>query len=442
MPDAFGNPTPLETLQTIRDKNREQFNIAQASGSPGRQLGSSLGAIFGGSLRKTLETRGARKDETIRLMRTQGLSEEAAREQAKATIGREFSQVRKAKKIEEAQTDMAAFMEDLPDELPEDQRRAAGMLFLSNRMRSMGLVTQANDMATKASIAAQAAEDRALRTRKLKADIAGSELTAEEKARALPFVGASTFMQNVIQKEQIIGKLNDPNSQLSAQDREALMRAKGHLEAKILKDETLVGRTAEDVRNDPVLMRKLFGEVADNQVLVNNIDESMAMLRDLDKLEATAFAGLGKDFLGFAERWFGRKPSETEQQFMERVQAKEGKAALVAAKVRHSLTGAQMSAFEIGFLAPFLPDPADPVSVQISKLRIVREYTQLDTDTRMQLFQQGLTETWLRSAGNGVQNNPINDELPEAAETSPNADAASADAFLDAAILKAQRGDK
>jgi hypothetical protein len=101
-----------------------------------------------------------------------------------------------------------------------------------------------------------------------------------------------------------------------------------------------------------------------------------------------------------------------------------------------------MSAFEIGFLAPFLPDPADPVSVQISKLRIVREYTQLDTDTRMQLFQQGLTETWLRSAGNGVQNNPINDELPEAAETSPNADAASADAFLDAAILKAQRGDK
>lgn len=439
MPDAFGNLTPQEVLAMMQDRAGKRFAQAQATGNPGVQAGASLAAIFGRPLAKTLDTREARKEETLRLMKTQGISREEAEKQAKMNVGREFKSVRKAQQLQDASAEMQDFIDGLDPSIPIDMRMAQGKLMLSNRMRSMGLTTEANNLAQQATAEIAAAEQAALERENLKARTRASVASAEKTEAETPYVGTTAFMQNVMQKEQIIARLQDPNTQLTQEQRDSLLRAKGHLEAKIMKDETITGRTPDDVRNDPVLMRKLFADVADNEVLVNNIDAAVADLQDLDNFEKTFWANVGRDALGFMERWFGREPTESEAEFMQRVQTKEGKAALVAAKVRHALTGAQMSAFEIGFLAPFLPAPDDPVAKQVAKLRIVREYTQLDTETRMQLFQQGLTESWLQNAGKGVGNNPVNDKVATTVSADPNALNVSADNALDAAIQKAQQ---
>lgn len=435
MPDAFGNLTPNEIRQLMVERQQKHFAQAQASGNRGVQAGASLAAIFGGTIQKTLDTRKARQAETLRLMKTQGMSREQAEKEAKATVGREFASVRKARQLQDASAEMQEFVNSLDPSIPLDMRMAQGKLMLSNRMRNMGLTTEANNLAQQASAEIVAAEQAQLERENLKARTRASSAQADLAEAELPFVGATAFMENVIQKEQIIAQLQDPNSQLTQEQRESLLRAKGHLEAKILKDETIIGRTKEDVQNDPVLMRKLFSEVADNEVLVANIDESVAMLQDLDNFERTFWAELGVDGLAFMDRWFGRKPTESEQEFIDRVQKKEGKAALVAAKVRHALTGAQMSAFEIVFLEPFLPSPSDSVAEQIAKLRIVREYTQLDTDTRMAMFQQGLTERWL--AGGGSRSS-ANNEVGGGVRSNPSTLARDADNALDAALEAAQ----
>lgn len=409
MPDAYGNLTPLEVIAAMRQDARKQFLLSQQSGSAGVRAGASLGAIFGGTIKKTIDTRNARKEEVARLMKTQGISEEQAWDQARQTIGREHAEVRKARRIQEATSDVQDFVGQLPDEIPEDMRRAQGKLYLANKLRAMGMTTEANNLANMASEEMQAARDRQLNIENLKARTRASVASADKTEAEIPFIGVTPFYENVLQRETIVAKLQDPNTQLTPAQRDNLLYAKGVLEAKIAKDSTIVGRTEAD-RNDPVLMRKLFNDLGDNQVLINNIDETMDLFDDLDGFEKTFWASLARDGIGFMERFFGRKPTETEEQFMQRVTEKEGKSALIAAKVRHALTGAQMSAFEIGYLTPFLPSPDDPVSVAMDKLRIVRDYTQLDSDTRMQMFMQGVTDHYFQTGG-GARNNPAVTEV-------------------------------
>jgi hypothetical protein len=437
MPDALGNATPQEVIAAIQAQRSKNFYQAQASGNRGVQAGASLAAIFGGPLKTTLDTRRARKDEAARLMKTQGMSEEQAMEEAKATIGRDRAEVRRAKQVQEASQDMQTFMDGLPAHIPTDMRMAQAKLMMSNRMRSMGLTAEANNLSLQAYEEIEAAEQAALERENLKARTRASTASAAKTEAETPFVGATAFMQNVMQKEQIIARLNDPNTQLTPEQRDSLMRAKGHLEAKILKDETITGRTTEDVRNDPVLMRKLFAEVADSQVLINEINAAEEMLGELSAFDSTVFASLGKDFLGFSEKWFGRKPTESEREFMDRIIEKEGKAGIIAAKIRHALTGAQMSAFEIVYLQPFLPGPEDSVEQIRGKMRVIKDYTQIDVDTRMELFRNGLTERFLENAGSGTQSpeQTVADVSPET-QVAPSSVAATADGNLEAEIRR------
>lgn len=394
MPDVYGNKTPQEVIQEMQYSSRKYFQQAQASGSPGVQAGASLAAIFGGPIKKTIDTRQARKAEVTRLMKTQGMSEEQAWEQARATIGREHAEVRKAKVLQQAAGEVPEFVASLPAEVPSDMKNAYGMLFLSDRMRSLGMNTEATNLSVQANELIAKAEQAALERENLKARTRASNVGADLKEAQIPYVGVTDFQKNILERNRILAKLEDPNSQLTKAERDRNMYAKGMLEAKIIKDSTLIGRTEEDVRADVTLARKLFADVADNNVLVANIDESLAQLGDLSNFEETYWANAGKDLLGFLHSTFGRQPSESEAQFMKRVQEKEGMASLIAAKVRHALTGAQMSAFEIGYLTPFLPSPDDDVNTIRNKLGIVRAYTQLDTDIRMQMFQQGMLATW------------------------------------------------
>lgn len=391
MPDAFGNKTPQEVLAGFREENFRRNQLANQSGSTGAQAGQALANIFAPTINKTIDTRAARAAEATRLQKTLGYSKEQADAEARQTIGRDRTEVRQAKSIQEAGSEMQQFMDGLPAAIPSDMRQAQGMLFMSNRLRSLGLTVQANNMAAQASAAITAAEDRALKIKDLKASIRSKDTASEIREAELPFVGATTFLQNVMKKEQIIAQLQDPSSQLEPGEREALMRSKGHLEAKILKDETITGRTAEDVRGDPVLQRKLFLDISDKEVLLANLAEADVALAGLDDFDASVWANYQKDALAFMENWLGRTPDESEREFMDRIIEKQGKPSIIAAKIRHSLTGAQMSAFEIQYLTPFLPSPTDSVQQMRSKMRVVRDYTQLDRDTRLEMFRQGLT---------------------------------------------------
>ena len=432
MPDQFGNPTPQEVVASIQERSRRSFLQAQATGSPGVQAGASLAAIFGGPIRTTLDTRAARKAEATRLQKVKGISREQAEDEARSTVGRERREVRQARRIQDATTEMQTFMSELDPNIPIDVRQAQGQLFLSNRMRNMGLTTQANQLATSAQNAMLAAETRLAEMEGLRQRTRGAKAGADIAEAELPFVGASTFTQNLLKREQFIGQLNDPNTQLSPFQRESLMRMKGELDAKIYKDGLVIGRTEEDVRNDPTLMRKLFVEVSDAQVLINNIDEAIVQLGDLDSFDSSVWAGYAKDALGAMETWLGRRPTENEREFMERIIEKEGKPTIIAAKIRHALTGAQMSAFEIVFLTPFLPSPSDSPAEMIGKMRVVKEYTQIDVDTRMAMFQMGLTHDSLKNAVS--TGGPIELGPP------PNSDAATAagDKTIDELIAERQ----
>lgn len=435
MPDVFGNKTPQEVLLEMREQFRKRTATAQ-QGGPGAQAGQSLANIFAPAINKTIDTRAARKAEATRLMHTQGMSREQAEAEAKATVGREFAEVRQAKSVQEAGSDMQRFMDGLPPSIPSDMRQAQGMLFMSNRLRSLGLTTQANNMAAQASAAITAAEDRALKVADLKAQTQARIESTESEIAERPFIGTTEFQKNVMKKEQIIAELEDPSSQLTPEERASRMRAKGHLEAKILKDETLVGRTAEDVRGDPVLMRKLFFDISDKEVLLANLNEADAALADLDAFDATVWANWQKDAIAFGEKWFGRTPTETEREFMDRIIEKQGKPSIIAAKIRHSLTGAQMSAFEIQYLTPFLPSPGDSPQQMRAKMRVVKDYTQLDRDIRLQMFQQGLTVPMLeRNLNQNIGS--FSDPIPSAQTVTPEAQDAAGDYTVD--ILNAAR---
>jgi len=221
------------------------------------------------------------------------------------------------------------------------------------------------------------------------ADIDNLAARTDKTVKELETVGKTEFGRNIADKDRVQEALNDPT--LTPKQREQLQKNLGFLQAKLIKDSTIVGRTEGDMRSDPAAARATFKTLSDNQVLLNNIDLSLEELANLDPFEGTKIASFSKDFIGFMEGTFARKPSETEQAFVERVQEREGKPAIIAAKVRHALTGAQMSAFEIVYLEPFLPSPSDPISKQIAKLKIVRAYTQLDSDTRLAMFNEGLT---------------------------------------------------
>lgn len=398
MPDAFGNLTPQEVLQNIRQQQRARFAQGM-TGGPGVQFGTSLGAIFGPTIRKTLETRKARKKEEQYLMDYHGLTQDEARAKAKASIGRQFAAVRRAEDIQEAGSDVQEFIESLPPTIPADMRQGQGMLYMANRLRSMGLVTEANNLATQARTVITAAEKSAAEMENLEARTASTRASTAETLAGMEFIGTTAHGKNIIQRERYAAELRD-NDRLTPEQRKIYKRAMDHLDAKMLKDEQLTpGMTEFDVLNDPVSARKLFTQLSDNAVLSSEIDTSINQLEEgLSRFDKTVWADIAAKGIGFFERYLGREPNESETDFIERITNKKALPALIAAHTRHKLTGAQMSQFEIKYLEPFLPAPNDPVPLMISKLKALKQYTQLENTARIEMAQGGFTSTFFSNS--------------------------------------------
>ena len=420
MPDVFGQLTPQEVLQKIREgsaASRQAFADTAAGQSKGGQLGTSLGIIFGGTINKALDTRRDRKTEAARLMKENGLTEDEAKKLAKENIGFGFSKVRDAQKMQKITTSAQEVMAKISPQVGPMRAEAVGKLMVAETMRKLGNTAQATKFSQEAAVLLQTDDARLLELRKLK-----SEVRISERKEAV--VGATSFRQNQLQRENLRGQLALPEK--TDEERERLLVQIGELDSKIEKDSTIVGRSQFDVGNDPVAMRGLFEDFTTDIVLLEGLDLAKGMLTDITAYEASFIGRQEARFRGFLEDKFAIEPTESSKEFMNRVIASRGIPTLVAAKIRHSLTGAQMSQFEIEFLSPFLPGPGDSRQTMLGKIAAVEAYTQQTAEMRLNLIQsktlgqflKGHSTAFSRNLTESRKDDGFQSELSKAQDTS------------------------
>lgn len=190
MPDAFGNLTPDEASALIRQQFADQraaFAETPLARTPGGQAGASLGAIFGGTIRKSLETRGRRKTETERLVEETGISRGEARALAKENIPRDFNEIAKAKKIAGARSVAQQVFQDAVDAgSTEATARSNSMFVMADQLNELGFRDEGAAMTQQATQIAQEEELRVLGIEEIKVGIASTRgATAQQGATPL-----------------------------------------------------------------------------------------------------------------------------------------------------------------------------------------------------------------------------------------------------------------
>ncbi len=380
MPDVFGQETPAEALAKVRLASRDSraaFSKTAAGQSAGGQAGTSLGAIFGGTISKGLQTHKDRQTEAKRLMTEQGLTQDQAKAQAKKNVSFGFSSVRKAETMQKIMTSAQEVMAKIAPIVGPLRTQAVGKLMVAESLRKVGKKTEAAVMSQEAAVLLMTDDARLVEKRKLKA-------VADLAEKNVGLAGTTGFRQNQLQRELLLGQLALPDK--TDEEKERLSVQIGDLDSKILKDKTIVGRSQFDVGNDPVAMRKLFEAFTTDIVLLEGLSLAKLAMNDINAYEASFLGQAEARFRGFLEHKFAIEPSESSKDFMDRVIKSQGIPTLVAAKIRHSLTGAQMSEFEIKFLEPFLPAPNDSKQTVLAKIAAVEAYTQQTAEMRRNLI--------------------------------------------------------
>jgi hypothetical protein len=184
MPDAFGFETPEEALARVRDGFAAQnAKIAGmgANATSGQRAGQALANIFGGSVRKALDTRTARKEERQRLMDTQGMSKEEAKEQAKLSVAPQFAEVRKATRLQEITSQGNTIVDALLDQgIPGDRARAVGMFEVAQRLTENGFDNEATQLRLTASELLQAQRVKEAELSNLEARTSASQASTQK----------------------------------------------------------------------------------------------------------------------------------------------------------------------------------------------------------------------------------------------------------------------
>jgi hypothetical protein len=251
-----------------------------------------------------------------------------------------------------------------------EQAQALTMVQTARRLRQLGFITEAQQLYTSGLESLKAHKDTVLSRRKIVAEtenIGDTALVNEQEERA------------ILEAQLATGELDE----FSAFDAK---RRIGEIEASILKRIAVVGRTPTDLATDKTLMRQqMADQIADN-LLLGRLDQAQAILAQTRPTEVSRIAQLDAEFSGFLQGWFGFDLSLTQEQNIQKIVNQRGSASLVAAKIRHALTGAQMSQFEIQYLEPFLPAPGDPIAKQKAKLALIRRFLMSDINTRMRMM--------------------------------------------------------
>ena len=388
MPDTFGQETPQEAIARVRgafSAQNARFQNSNAANQKGARAGQALANIFGGVTKKFLDTRRDRKSEAERLVQTTGVSVQEAREMAKKGVPFGHSEVRRATQFKKAASDANDLVAELTAAVGPELARASGMLMQARNLREMGFAQEATNMTLEAGKIRQAEEARLLGIEETKAKLAQTRQSTRESEVRVEDRFETDFTKLTENAEILRAKIEtetDP-AKIPAMEREL-----GLIDSQIYKRNLITGTTEFDPSNLSKAGRnKVATDILDGDVLLGQLgDLESILLSNEGNLAASWWGRAGEKSLGFAEEFFGRVPSESEQDFMERVRDQQGSAAFIAADIRHALTGAAMSPAEAVFLEPFLPLPTDARSVMLNKIRVVQKYTRLDRDIRQALL--------------------------------------------------------
>lgn len=401
MPDVFGFATPEETRARIQARfNEANTNFAKsAGGGPGAQLGLALSQIFAPTVAKHLDTRDDRKVVQNQLMET-GLDEKTAKRRAKEMVKPMLDEERKALQIEGLQSEARTVMENVQRVHGPQVAQAMGMYAIANRMANMeGMENEAAQLRQNAGLLMQQEEIRKLELSKLKISEQTDIKNLEIKGLEADYYGKTDFQKRQYARDMLQARLD--SGELNPEQTKAIQRTMGELDAKILKDISITGRTESDLSlmSDKTWLRQQFQDQIDDEILIASLDGAVAGWEQTEGWEKTSVAKMGVSGLNFMSKWFNMEIGDNEQEFIQRVVAAHGRSAFTAAKVRHALTGAQMSEFEIKYLEPFLPSPTDSKEQQLAKIAVVRDYTRLRADKRLELVQGGLVDAFFGDRG-------------------------------------------
>lgn len=379
MPDAFGFETPQEAQARVRDRflqASQQVSALGMNATPGQRVGASLANIFGGKVQQFIDTRAARKQREKELIAEFGISPEQAKARAREEIEPEFAEVRQAKALQSASGESQDLVFQLAQSgVPRERAQAIGMLSMAQRLRAMGMGTEATNLSLQASELLTQAEERLDKMASVKASTAKTLAETEQ-------VGVSPFQEQLNNREALIAQKDVETDPVKL---ESLERQIGALDAKILKDTALTGTTEFDLLRlgqDPAFARTQMGHVVDETILNQQLDLAKEFIEGTTTFDQSWLARAGAGTIGFMQSTFGVDPSENLKEFETRVKNTNAGMTYVSAQIRHALTGAAMSAQEAVLLTPFLPVVNDSKTTKLAKIEAIREFASLAPEIR------------------------------------------------------------
>jgi len=400
MPDQFGQETPQEAVQRVRAgfaQQRAQFNRSALANNKYALLGQSLGNIFGGTIRKSLDTRDARKSEAQRLYDAGGINMKEARAMAKESVPRDFREVRRAKHFKEASSVATNTFAQLKGVIGPVRAQAAADTVYAAKLRSMGYPDDATKLTMRADASLKAEDQADIGRRKLKADLRSSEATADLDELKVRDHGLHPVEQMTATAERLKARIDawtpaDPDSievlneklEWNTGMRSALI-FRSHSDADLKRlGQGASDRIQLDILDDTLLLERMTG--------LENV-----VLNHKGKFAATTVGAFGAGFASFLEGTFGLDPGTYgADTLISDVQEISSNAGFVSAAIRHALTGAAMSAQEAPLLEPFLAQPGDSPTQMLAKIRAVKKYTALDIKTRTE-FARMMSEDEYKS---------------------------------------------
>ncbi len=397
MPDQFGQETPQEAIARVRQSFVDQqvrFAESPLATTSGGQAGQALANIFGGAIKRRLDTRRARQSEAARLVEETGISQQDARELAKQNIPLQHAEVRKASRMSKAAGEARKLIEERTPIDGPVIAQAKGMILQAQKLREMGFHTEASTMTLEAVKIKNNEQERLLEVEKVKAATAASRAATALSTARLNEIGDTPFIDTVQKaealREEITAKVD---ASADATEIESLERQLGHIDSQIEKLNAITGTTEYDPSSlSKAGKNKQAEKLIELNILFGKADEvERVLVENEGSLAATIWGRMTSRALGFMEDKFARLPSESEQDFMQRVTDIQGGSAFVSAQIRHALTGAAMSAAEVVYLEPFLPQPGDSLSQMLMKIRVVKKYTALDIAFRRELLENEIS---------------------------------------------------
>ena len=389
MPDAFGFETPQETQDRIRQRFNDRANaMANLSRGTSQHITDAfaIGTALAPAIERRRDTVAARKDEALRLQQEEGYSRKEAKELARESIDSDFAGSREARRLKVAATDSFQLVEDYVEQgMDRKLAQSEGLLNYAVTLRRMGLPGKANEVSIRAVEMRTEREAELAEVEAGKAGLRATRASADLSEAKIGDVGQTQFTRLLSQREAVIARLENPDTKPEA--RPGLMRMRGALDAKVLRDTAISLSDADLKLLDRTALRGQVEDLANNEVLLANLGMAEEALDNVTFFESSFLGKARRDLLGFLETTFGREPSESDSDFINRLQAREAIPTIIAAEIRHALTGAQMSEFEIVYLTPFLPAPGDSISQTRAKINAFRAYTKLDSDTRTAMIE-------------------------------------------------------